>query len=76
MILIVVHLLKSCSNVYTFRYLYEVAKNFQEFLRRPDSKQPFLHSWQKDYNCVSEDLREDEETKAELHQRVDVSAEN
>lgn len=46
--------------------------NFQEFLRRPDHKQDFVAQWQADFNSVPEDLWEDEETKAELHQRVNV----
>lgn len=47
-------------------------KSFQEFLRRPDHKQEFVSQWQADFNAVPEDLCEDEETKAELHQRVNV----
>ncbi|XP_026639630.1 sperm flagellar protein 2 [Microtus ochrogaster] len=51
-------------------YLYDTRTNFQEFLRRPDHKQDFVAQWQADFNSVPEDLWEDEETKAELHQRV------
>ncbi|XP_032754683.1 sperm flagellar protein 2 isoform X2 [Rattus rattus] len=51
-------------------YLYETRTSFQEFLRRPDHKQDFVAQWQADFNSVPEDLWEDEETKAELHQRV------
>nr|AAD56310.1 KPL2 [Rattus norvegicus] len=51
-------------------YLYETRTSFQEFLRRPDHKQDFVSQWQADFNSVPEDLWEDEETKAELHQRV------
>ncbi|XP_077616298.1 sperm flagellar protein 2 [Crocuta crocuta] len=51
-------------------YLYEIRKNFQHFLRRPDHKQNFVSQWQADFNCLPDDLWDDEETKAELHQRV------
>lgn len=48
-------------------------KNFQDYLKRPDLKQEFVSQWQSDFNSIADDLREDEETKAELHQRVTVS---
>ncbi|KAL1783577.1 sperm flagellar protein 2, partial [Sigmodon hispidus] len=51
-------------------YLYQTRTSFQEFLRRPDHKQDFVSQWQADFNSIPEDLWEDEETKAELHQRV------
>ncbi|KAK2492976.1 hypothetical protein MC885_017740, partial [Smutsia gigantea] len=51
-------------------YLYEIRTNFQRFLRRPDHKQDFVSQWQADFNSLPEDLWDDEETKAELHQRV------
>lgn len=41
------------------------------YLRRPDNKQVYISQWQKEYNEIPDDMREDEETKAELHQRVD-----
>ncbi|XP_076772203.1 sperm flagellar protein 2 isoform X3 [Arvicanthis niloticus] len=62
------HLRESQHNVLS--YLYETRTSFQEFLRRPDHKQDFVSQWQADFNSVPEDLWEDEETKAELHQRV------
>ncbi|KAB0397769.1 hypothetical protein E2I00_011038, partial [Balaenoptera physalus] len=43
---------------------------FQQFLRRPDHKQDFVSQWQADFNSLPDDLWNDEETKAELHQRV------
>lgn len=46
-------------------------KDFLAYLRRPDHKQEFVAQWQKDYNAVPDDMRDDEETRAELHQRVD-----
>ncbi|KAK3767112.1 hypothetical protein RRG08_017986 [Elysia crispata] len=57
------------ENIY--RYLFQVRKDFVHYLRRPDCKQEFVEQWQKAYNAVADDMREDEETKAELHQQVD-----
>ncbi|XP_054041768.1 sperm flagellar protein 2 [Rissa tridactyla] len=51
-------------------YLADVRKKFQDYLKRPDIKQEFVSQWQSDFNSIADDLREDEETKAELHQRV------
>ncbi|NXM67760.1 SPEF2 protein, partial [Serilophus lunatus] len=51
-------------------YLAEIRKNFQDFLKRPDLKQEFVSQWQTDFNSISDDLQDDEDTKAELHQRV------
>ncbi|KAM6290170.1 sperm flagellar protein 2 [Aegotheles albertisi] len=51
-------------------YLADIRKNFQDYLKRPDLKQEFVSQWQSDFNSIADDLREDEETKAELHQRV------
>ncbi|XP_009327735.1 PREDICTED: sperm flagellar protein 2, partial [Pygoscelis adeliae] len=51
-------------------YLADVRKKFQDYLKRPDLKQEFVSQWQSDFNSIADDLREDEETKAELHQRV------
>lgn len=51
-------------------FLYEIRTSFQQFLRRPDQKQDFVSQWQADFNSLPEDLWDDEETKAELHERV------
>ncbi|XP_044788546.2 sperm flagellar protein 2 isoform X4 [Bubalus bubalis] len=51
-------------------YLYDIRTGFQQFLRRPDHKQDFVSQWQADFNSLPDDLWDDEETKAELHQRV------
>nr|XP_020851340.1 sperm flagellar protein 2 isoform X1 [Phascolarctos cinereus] len=51
-------------------YLHDVRLNYQEYLQRPDHKQEFVSQWQADFNNLPEDLWDDEETKAELHQRV------
>jgi hypothetical protein len=47
-------------------------KEFLSFLRRPDEKEEYVLQWQNHYNEVSEDMRGDDEVKAELHQEVDV----
>nr|XP_035147579.2 sperm flagellar protein 2 isoform X6 [Callithrix jacchus] len=51
-------------------YLYEIRTSFQAFLTCPDYKQDFVAQWQADFNSLPDDLWDDEETKAELHQRV------
>ncbi|KAM6187056.1 sperm flagellar protein 2 [Sarcoramphus papa] len=51
-------------------YLADIRKKFQDYLKHPDLKQEFVSQWQSDFNSIADDLREDEETKAELHQRV------
>ncbi|XP_062468906.1 sperm flagellar protein 2 isoform X4 [Pezoporus occidentalis] len=51
-------------------YLADVRKKFQDYLKHPDIKQEFVSLWQSDFNSIADDLREDEEAKAELHQRV------
>ncbi|XP_022100241.1 sperm flagellar protein 2-like isoform X2 [Acanthaster planci] len=56
------------ENIY--HYFYKVRRDFEEYLRRPDSKQEFLAAWQQEYNEIAEDMRDDDETKSELHQRV------
>ena len=56
----------------TFFFYYGGRDNYQQFLRRPDLKQEPVSQWQKDFNRMPDDMREDEETKAELHLRLDV----
>uniref|UniRef100_H2ZLZ5 Calponin-homology (CH) domain-containing protein n=1 Tax=Ciona savignyi TaxID=51511 RepID=H2ZLZ5_CIOSA len=72
--------IKSCKFVFRevrmeresiIRYLYEIRQDFQMHLCRPDHKQTFVTAWQHDYNSIADDLRKDEETQAELHQRLD-----
>uniref|UniRef100_A0A4W5JKA8 Sperm flagellar 2 n=1 Tax=Hucho hucho TaxID=62062 RepID=A0A4W5JKA8_9TELE len=46
-------------------------EEFKQYLRRPDLKQEFVSQWQQNYNSIPKDMRDDEETKAELHQRLD-----
>ncbi|XP_071954486.1 sperm flagellar protein 2-like isoform X2 [Antedon mediterranea] len=54
-----------------YRYFYKIRRTFEEYLRRPDSKQEFIANWQIEYNEIAEDVRDDEETKSELHQRIE-----
>jgi hypothetical protein len=52
-----------------------IQKQYLEFIHRPDTKQEKLEQFIKDFNEFSDqfpDLREDEATKDELHQRVDT----
>ncbi|NXE38146.1 SPEF2 protein, partial [Ptilorrhoa leucosticta] len=51
-------------------YTADIRKKFQDYLQRPDLKQEFVSQWQTDFNSIADDLQDDEETKAELHQRV------
>lgn len=53
------------------RYFFSIKKNYKEYLKRPDTKQILLESFIKEYNKIPEDMRDDEEVRAELHQRVD-----
>uniref|UniRef100_A0A8C1KLN2 Sperm flagellar 2 n=1 Tax=Cyprinus carpio TaxID=7962 RepID=A0A8C1KLN2_CYPCA len=43
----------------------------KQYLQKTDLKQEFVSVWQGDYNSVPDNIREDEETKGELHQRLD-----
>ncbi|TRY71440.1 hypothetical protein DNTS_011674 [Danionella cerebrum] len=52
-------------------HLYNLRENFRQHLQKPDLKQEFVSVWQRDYNSIPDSLREDEETKGELHQRLD-----
>uniref|UniRef100_A0A670YFN1 Sperm flagellar 2 n=1 Tax=Pseudonaja textilis TaxID=8673 RepID=A0A670YFN1_PSETE len=51
-------------------YLSDIRNHFKDYLKRPDHKQEFVTQWQVDYNSVTDDLWDDDETKEELHQRV------
>lgn len=64
-----------CGILYNNKIIFTIIyrKKFQDYLKRPDLKQEFVSQWQSDFNSIADDLREDEGTKAELHQRVTVS---
>ncbi|KAK2910926.1 hypothetical protein Q8A67_003059 [Cirrhinus molitorella] len=52
-------------------HLYNIRENFRQYIQKPDLKQEFVSAWQHDYNSIPDHIREDEETKGELHQRLD-----
>ena len=55
--------------------IHKTQVSFLEFLHRPDNKQDKLDEFVVNFNKFSEefpDLREDEQTKEELHQRIDI----
>ena len=58
------------------RYLFQIKRNFLDYLKRPDTKQIELEFFIKEYNKIPTDLRDDEEMKAELHQRVEDLRDN
>lgn len=58
------------------RYLYNIRQEFLCYLRRPDQKQDRIRIWQKEFNAIPDDLRDDEEQRAELHERVDDLKDN
>ena len=43
-----------------------------EYLKRPDCKQEFVSQWQRQYNELSLEVRQQDFMKSELHHRVDV----
>uniref|UniRef100_A0A3B3CI04 Sperm flagellar 2 n=1 Tax=Oryzias melastigma TaxID=30732 RepID=A0A3B3CI04_ORYME len=51
--------------------LSSIRDGYRHCLGRPNLKQEFVCRWQKDFNSIPDYLREDEEIKAELHQRLD-----
>ena len=54
---------------------HHVQQRFLQFLHRPDQKQEKLDQFVREFNEFSDqypDLREDEQTKEELHQRCDI----
>ncbi|XP_049326438.1 sperm flagellar protein 2 isoform X1 [Astyanax mexicanus] len=52
-------------------HLYNTREDYKQFLQRPDLKQECVCVWQRDFNSVPDNMRHDEETKTELHQRLD-----
>jgi len=57
------------------QYLYNVQMQFLTFLKRHDGKQQVLEKFIEDFNAFSDqqpDMREDDQTKEELHQRTDI----
>ncbi|KAM6943903.1 sperm flagellar protein 2 [Lycodopsis pacificus] len=52
-------------------HLFNIREEYKQYLGRPESKQELVSHWQKDFNSKADDMREDKETKAELHLRLD-----
>jgi hypothetical protein len=52
-------------------YLRDMRLTFLAFLKRPDDKQVSLSEFQKTFNAIEMDMRFEDETKAELHFRVE-----
>ncbi|XP_040898495.1 sperm flagellar protein 2 [Toxotes jaculatrix] len=67
--------LRSQSTIIT-HHLFNIREEFKHYLVRPDSKQELVSQWQKNFNSIPDDMREDEDTKAELHLRLDELREN
>ncbi|KAM3867441.1 sperm flagellar protein 2 [Diretmus argenteus] len=59
------------ERILIIRHLYNIREEYTHYLGRPDLKQEFVSPWQKDYNSVPDDMRDNDDTKAELHQRLD-----
>ena len=51
-------------------YLHQTKLDYARFLTRPDTKQEFVTQWQQAYNDMPQDMRDDPDTKAELHKRA------
>ncbi|KAM9391454.1 sperm flagellar protein 2 [Pholidichthys leucotaenia] len=62
--------LRSQRSIIT-HHLYNIREDYKHYLGRPDLKQELISQWQKDFNSISDDMSEDEDTKAELHLRLD-----
>lgn len=62
--------LKRAAQNQIIPYVHEVDTNMHSFIERPDAKQEYLHEFQTTFNEIQNDLREDDEYKAELHFRV------
>ncbi|XP_029296259.1 sperm flagellar protein 2 isoform X2 [Cottoperca gobio] len=52
-------------------HLFNIREEYKHYLGRPDLKQELVSHWQKDFNSIPDDMREDEDTQAELHLRLD-----
>ncbi|KAK7933524.1 hypothetical protein WMY93_004420 [Mugilogobius chulae] len=58
------------ENILIKQHISKIKEEFKDYLGRPDLRQEIVSHWQKDFNSVSDDMRSDEETKAELHLRL------
>ncbi|XP_068559691.1 sperm flagellar protein 2 isoform X2 [Cebidichthys violaceus] len=64
------HQLRSQRSVINL-HLFNIREEYKHYMGRPDLKQELVSHWQKDFNSTPDDMREDEETKAELQLRLD-----
>ncbi|KAI3372718.1 hypothetical protein L3Q82_023179 [Scortum barcoo] len=62
--------LRSQSTVIN-HHLYNIREEYKHYLGRPDLKQELVSEWQKDFNSIPDDMRKDEDSKEELHLRLD-----
>ncbi|XP_034025469.1 sperm flagellar protein 2 [Thalassophryne amazonica] len=53
------------------QHLFNLREEFKHYLQRPDKRQEFVCQWQRDFNRIPEDMSSDDDTKAELHLRLD-----
>ncbi|KAM4745870.1 sperm flagellar protein 2 [Anableps anableps] len=53
------------------RHLFNIRERYSLYVGCPDFKQELVSQWQKSFNSMPDDMRDDEETKAELHLRLD-----
>uniref|UniRef100_A0A3Q4BDX0 Calponin-homology (CH) domain-containing protein n=1 Tax=Mola mola TaxID=94237 RepID=A0A3Q4BDX0_MOLML len=54
-------------------HLYSTREEYKNYLRRPDQKQQLVSQWQKDFNSIFDDMREDGETKELCEHLRDIS---
>ncbi|KAL6113966.1 spef2 [Pungitius sinensis] len=66
----VMHQLRSQRSVIDL-HLFNIREEYKQYMGRPDLKQELVSHWQKDFNSIPDDMREDEDTKVELHLRLD-----
>ncbi|XP_056134479.1 sperm flagellar protein 2 [Lampris incognitus] len=59
------------ERILIIRHLFNIREEYKHYLGRLDLKQEFLSQWQQNYNSIPDDIRDDDDTKAELHQRLD-----
>uniref|UniRef100_A0A3P8PNK1 Calponin-homology (CH) domain-containing protein n=1 Tax=Astatotilapia calliptera TaxID=8154 RepID=A0A3P8PNK1_ASTCA len=52
-------------------HLFNIREHYKHYLGRPDLKQELVSQWQKNFNSIPDDMKEDEDTKEELHLRLD-----
>ncbi|XP_028269778.1 sperm flagellar protein 2 [Parambassis ranga] len=56
---------------YFNHHLFNISEVYRHYLGRPDLKQELVSQWQKHFNSIPDNMRDNEEAKAELHTRLD-----